>query len=141
MATNKKNILLGVTASIAAYKVCDLITDFRKANFQVTPVMTKDAHHFVTPLILQSFSGRQVIEDFFSVGTREKPIHIELAKQNDVILVAPASADIIAKLANGSVAHQLLQLVLSLVQPLGSLFRGVKTLGHGIVVSSATPSS
>lgn len=97
----KKNILLGVSASIAAYRACDLITALREAGFQVTVVMTKDAHHFITSLTLQSFAGREVIEDFFSLAGRTKPIHIELAKDSDLILVAPATADIIARLAYG----------------------------------------
>lgn len=96
-----KNILLGVSGSIAAYKACDLITEFRERGHSVSVVMTKDAHHFVTKLSLQSFAGTQVIDDFFSVEGRVKPIHIELAKKADVLVVAPASADVIAKLAHG----------------------------------------
>ncbi len=98
---DKKDIFLGVTASISAYRACDIITDLREAGLRVTVAMTRDAHHFITPLALQSFAGREVIEDFFSVPGRVKPIHIELAKQSDLILVCPASADIIAKLAHG----------------------------------------
>ena len=101
MKNYTKNILLGVTASIAAYKACDLITDLRADGFTVTVVMTKDAHHFITPLVLQSFAGSEVIEDFFTLPGRTKPVHIDLAKNADLILVAPASADIIAKLAHG----------------------------------------
>ena len=101
MKSTGKNILLGVSASIAAYKACDLITDLRADGFMVTVVMTKDAHHFITPLALQSFAGSEVIEDFFALPGRTKPIHIDLAKNADLILVAPASADIIAKLAHG----------------------------------------
>jgi len=96
-----KNILLGVTASISAYKVCDLITDLRAKNLSVTAVMTRDAHHFVTPLVLESFTANDVIEDFFSVKGRTKPIHIALAQKSDLILIAPATADIIAKLSYG----------------------------------------
>lgn len=96
-----KNILLGVSGSIAAYKACDLITEFREKGHSVSVVMTKDAHHFVTKLSLQSFAGTEVVDDFFSVQGRVKPIHIELAKKADVIVVAPASADVIAKLAHG----------------------------------------
>ena len=98
---NRKNILLGVTASISAYKVCDLITELRAENFSVTAVMTQDAHHFITPLVLESFTANDVVENFFSVAGRTKPIHIELAKKSDLILIAPATADIIAKLSYG----------------------------------------
>lgn len=99
--TEKKNILLGVTASIAAYKACGLVTELKRLGFSVTVVMTKDAEHFVTPLTLQSLSGKPVVCDLFSVPDRVKPIHIELAKNSDLILIAPATADIIAKLAHG----------------------------------------
>ena len=101
MTTATKNILLGVTASISAYKVCDLITELRTQNFSVTAVMTHDAHHFITPLVLESFTANDVVEDFFSVKGRTKPIHIELAKKSDLFLIAPATADIIAKLSYG----------------------------------------
>lgn len=97
----KKKILLGVTASIAAYKACDLITELREAGYEVTVAMTKDARHFITALTLQSFAGREVIEDFFSLPGRVKPVHIELAKNSDLILIAPATADVIAKLSHG----------------------------------------
>jgi phosphopantothenoylcysteine synthetase/decarboxylase len=95
------NILLGVSGSIATYKAIDLITELREKKHTVQVVMTKDAHHFVTPLALQSFAGTEVVQDFFSLEGRTKPVHIELAKKADVLLVAPASADIIAKLAHG----------------------------------------
>lgn len=101
MNAKKAEVILGVTASISAYKACDLITDLRNEGHAVTVVMTQDAHHFITPLALQSFAGSEVIEDFFSVPGRLKPVHIELAKRADVILVAPASADVIAKLSHG----------------------------------------
>ena len=97
----EKNLLLGVSASIAAYRACDLITDLRAKNFSVTAVMTKDARHFITPLVLESFTAHDVVEDFFSVQGRTKPIHIELAKRSDLILIAPATADVIAKLSYG----------------------------------------
>lgn len=99
--SDKKNILLGVCASIAAYKVCDLITELRAKNYSVTAVMTRDAKHFITPLVLQSFTANEVVEDFFSLPGRLKPVHIELAKKSDLILIAPATADILAKISYG----------------------------------------
>ncbi len=117
---NKKsnNILLGVSASIAAYKACDLITELRDAGYAVRVAMTKDAHHFITALTLQSFAGQDVVEDFFSVPGRVKPVHIELAKASDLILIAPASADIIAKLAHGLADDVLCCTVLASEAPL-----------------------
>ena len=113
-----KNILLGVTASIAAYKACDLITELREAGYSVRAVMSKDAHHFVTPLSLQSMSGKEVVEDFFSLAGRVKPVHIELAKEADLILIAPASADILAKLAHGMADDVLLCTALASKAPI-----------------------
>ena len=113
-----KNILLGVSASISAYKACDLITELRQAGFQVTVVMTKDAHHFITPLTLQSFAGTEVLQDFFTLSGTTKPIHIELAKKSDLILVAPATADILAKLAHGFAEDLLSCTVLASEAPL-----------------------
>ena len=101
MKSSGKKILLGVTASISAYRALDLITALRELGHEVNVVMTRDAQHFVTPLSLQSFAGTEVIQDFFSVEGRLKPVHIELAKKSDLILIAPASADIIAKIAHG----------------------------------------
>lgn len=101
MSGAPKQILLGVTASIAAYKACDLLTELREAGYAVTVAMTKDAEQFITPLSLQSFAGTEVVRDFFALPGRVKPVHIELAKRSDLILVAPASADAIAKLAYG----------------------------------------
>jgi phosphopantothenoylcysteine synthetase/decarboxylase len=114
----KKNILLGVSGSIAAYKAVDLITELREKGHAVRVVMTKDAHHFVTPLSLQSFAGTEVIQDFFSLEGRVKPVHIELAKAADVIVVAPASADILAKLAHGLADDVLTCTVLASEAPL-----------------------
>lgn len=115
---NNKTVLLGVSASIAAYTACDLITELRKSGFTVRVVMTRDAHHFITPLTLQSFAGTEVITDFFGVPGRVKPVHIELAKQSDLILVAPASADIIAKLSHGFADDVLCATVLASTAPL-----------------------
>jgi phosphopantothenoylcysteine synthetase/decarboxylase len=114
----KAQILLGVSGSISAYKACDLITDLKAEGFDVTVVMTKDAHHFITPLSLQSFAGSEVVQDFFSTPGRIKPVHIELAKRSDLILVAPASADIIAKLAHGLADDVLACTVLASEAPL-----------------------
>jgi phosphopantothenoylcysteine decarboxylase/phosphopantothenate--cysteine ligase len=116
--SDQKNILLGVTASISAYRACDLITDFRKEGWAVTVVMTEDAKHFITPLALQSFAGTDVVTDFFSVPGRVKPVHIELAKKSDVIVIAPASADVLAKISHGMADDVLTCTVLASDRPL-----------------------
>lgn len=97
----KKEILLGVTGSIAAYKACDIINKLRASNFNVTPVMTKEAGHFITPLTLQNLAGNKVVGDMFAIPDNFDPLHTSLAEKADLILIAPATANIIAKLANG----------------------------------------
>jgi phosphopantothenoylcysteine synthetase/decarboxylase len=101
MNSKPLNITLGVTASIAAYKACDIVKDLKKEGFEVTVVMTEDAKNFVTPLSMQTFSGRPVLGDFFGLLENMKPVHISLAKSSDLVLIAPATADIIAKIAHG----------------------------------------
>ncbi len=97
----KKNILLGVTASIAAYKACDIISQLKKAGFNVTVCLSKDAQRFVTPLTLQSLSCNKVFYDMFEEVADYNPLHISLAQGNDLFLIAPATADCISKIASG----------------------------------------
>jgi len=97
-----KNIILGVTASIAAYKACDIIRRLKEKDFSVTVVMTKDAEEFITPLSLQTLSGNKVHRGMFDLTGEEYNVeHVSLADKADVILVAPATANIIGKVANG----------------------------------------
>ena len=97
----KKNVLIGVTASIAAYKSCEIITSLKKAGCAVKVAMSPDSHHFITPLTLQTLSANKVITDMFALPEEWDVCHVSLAKWADLILVAPASADMIAKLAHG----------------------------------------
>ena len=94
-------IVLGITGSIAAYRMCDLILDLREKGVEVIPVLTKDAQHFITPLTVQSLAAHEVYTDFFSLPGRTQPVHIELAKAADLIVVSPASADILARMRMG----------------------------------------
>ena len=96
-----RNILLGVTGSIAGYKACELIGLFRKKGYEVRCVMSADAKWFVTPLTLETLTGKKVAMDMFSLPEEREPAHISLAEEADVILVAPATADIIGKVAAG----------------------------------------
>ncbi len=98
---SKGTVLLGISGSIAAYRMCDLILDLREAGVRVIPVLSRDAHHFVTPLSIQSLAAEEVYQDMFSLPSRVKPVHIELAKAADLILISPASADIIARVSLG----------------------------------------
>ena len=96
-----KHITLAVTGSIAAYKAADLTSQLTKDNQKVTVLMSQAATNFITPLTLQVLSKNLVHTDVMEEPTPNKVNHIEIAKQTDLFLVAPASANTIAKLANG----------------------------------------
>ena len=96
-----KRILLGVTGSIAAYKSADLVRRLRDAGAIVRVAMTENAARFITPLTMQAVSGFPVHDQLFDLNAEAAMGHIELARWADVIVVAPASADFIARLAKG----------------------------------------
>ena len=96
-----KKILLGVTGSIAAYKACELIRLFIKNGDEVTVVMTKAATEFVAPLTFQTLSRNPVFVDQFAPPVSWKPEHISLAEAADLVVVAPATANTIAKMRYG----------------------------------------
>lgn len=96
-----KCVLLGITGGIAAYKICSLVSSLKKQGCEVNVLMTKEAEQFVTPLTLQTLSGQKVITDMFSVDYTPEVHHISLAKKADVFVIAPATANILAKVANG----------------------------------------
>lgn len=96
-----KNIVLGVSGGIAAYKACELTSRLKKLNANVDVIMTKSATEFVTPLTFQSLSLNQVITGMFDQPKYWEIEHISLAKKADIIVIAPATANIIGKLANG----------------------------------------
>ncbi|MDP8258406.1 MAG: flavoprotein [Candidatus Aadella gelida] len=96
-----KTILLGVTGSIAAFKACDLIGMFRKKGYTVKCVMSQDAKWFITPLTLETLTGEKVAKDMFELPEKRTPEHIALADEADIILIAPATADVMGKIAGG----------------------------------------
>lgn len=96
-----KHVLLIVSGGIAAYKTLDLIRRLRERGSTVTPVLTKAAKQFVTPLSVASLSGRQVYDDLFSLTDETEMGHIQLSRASDLVLVAPATADLMAKAAHG----------------------------------------
>jgi len=98
-ALKDKNILLGITGSIAAYKAAEIIRLLRKRGAQVYPIMTRAATYFVHPITFQTLASRRVVLELFRQEDKIK--HISLAELADALLIAPASANIIAKLANG----------------------------------------
>lgn len=97
----KKKILLIITGSIAAYKAMDLIRLLSKKSFDVTCILTKAASEFITPLLASSISGNKTYNELFSIDDELEIGHINLSRQADLIVVAPATADFIAKITNG----------------------------------------
>ncbi len=100
MSLDNKNILIGITGGIAAYKICELIRMFKKHNANVKVVATKNALEFVTPLTLETLSQEPVYTKQFETEEK-KPEHIALCDWADIFLIAPASANTISKIANG----------------------------------------
>lgn len=96
-----KTVILGVTGSIAAYKACEIINALKKESVNVHVVLTREGKEFITPLTLQTLSGNKVIMDMFELPEEWNPVHASLADSSDLILIAPATAAIIGKLANG----------------------------------------
>jgi len=96
-----KNIILGVTGSIAAHKAADIASQLTKAGCDVRVVMTADALRFITALPFKTLSRHPVVCDLYDEEEGWKPAHIELADQADLLLVAPATANTIARLALG----------------------------------------
>ncbi len=101
MKKKSKNVVMGVTASIAAYKSCDIIRHLKNIGCDTKVIMSPDAGRFITPLTLQTISCNEVVTDMFHVGGKWNIYHTSLAEWADIILVAPATADMISKLACG----------------------------------------
>ncbi len=96
-----KNVILGVSGSIAAYKAAELTSQLTKEGCDVHVVMTTDALRFITPLAFKTLSRHPVVTDLYDEEEGWKPAHIQLADETDLLLVAPATANTIAKLAHG----------------------------------------
>ena len=97
----RKKILLIITASIACYKSLELIRLLRKDDYEVEVVLTKETEKFITPLLVSSILGKEVRQDLFKPDDKDSMDHINLSRDNDLIVVAPASANFIAKISNG----------------------------------------
>lgn len=109
-----KNIILGVTGSISAYKSADITNRLKDNGFNVHVVMTNAGASFITPLTLQALSKNTVYTDVLQEISPSEIIHIDLAKRADCILIAPATANIIGKIASGIADDMLSTLVLAL---------------------------
>jgi phosphopantothenoylcysteine decarboxylase / phosphopantothenate---cysteine ligase len=117
MTLRQRRILIGVTGGIAAYKICELVRRLRDLDAEVRVVMTEGATHFVTPTTFQALSGQPVRVSLWDEAGEAAMGHIELAKWAERILVAPASADTLARLAHGFANDLLSTVVLATAAP------------------------
>lgn len=113
-----KRILIGISGGIAAYKIPELVRRLKDLGADVRCVMTKGAHAFITPLTLQAVSGNPVHHDLLDPAAEAAMGHIELAKWADLIMIAPASASVLAQLAHGHASDLLSTLVLATTAPI-----------------------
>ena len=97
----KKKILLIITGSIASYKALTLIRLIKNSNIDLSCILTKSAEKFVTPLSVSALTGEKVYSSLFNLDDEMEMGHIKLAKENDLIVVAPASANFLSKVSNG----------------------------------------
>ncbi len=114
--TNKK-IIIGICGSISAWKICDLIRKLKKNNFEVKCIITEAGEKFITSLTLQTISGNKVYKDMFEEIVNYQPQHISLADWADLILVAPATATTIGKLAHGIADNLLVAVIMATKAP------------------------
>ena len=113
-----KNIILGITGSIAAYKAADVASLLTKAGHTVTAVMTADAQEFITPLTLQVLTRQPVVTGLYDEKQSWRPGHIQLADRADLLLIAPATANVLAKLAAGIADDALTAIALATRAPM-----------------------
>jgi len=114
---NKKTVVIGVTGGIAVYKALDVISRLKKENVDVHVIMTKAAIEFVNPISFQALSQNMVIHDMFEEPKAWEIQHISLAKKADLLVVVPATANIIGKVANGIADDMLSTTILATVAP------------------------
>ncbi|HEU0209238.1 MAG TPA: flavoprotein [Candidatus Udaeobacter sp.] len=114
----KKTVVLGVTGSIAAYKSAELASLLVKQGHDVFVVMTQDAAEFISPITLQTLSKNPVMTSFFEEKESWRPGHIELADRANLLLIAPATAHILAELAHGLAGHPLAAIALATRAPI-----------------------
>ncbi len=106
-----KNIVVGITGGISAYKSCELVRSLVKEGAEVLCAMTRNAERFITPLTLQTLSGNKVASNLFDLSSESEIGHIKIADEADTVVVAPASASFIGKIASG-IADSLLTTVI-----------------------------
>jgi phosphopantothenoylcysteine decarboxylase / phosphopantothenate---cysteine ligase len=112
-----KTIVLGVTGGIAAYKAADLASKLTQAGAKVKTIMTKSALEFITPLTFRNLTGQPVVTDMFDLDSEYSVEHVALAEEANLLVIAPATANIIAKIACGIADDSLTCTVLATTAP------------------------
>jgi phosphopantothenoylcysteine decarboxylase/phosphopantothenate--cysteine ligase len=115
---DKKRVLLGITGGIACYKAAELARLLVKSELDVFPVMTKNAMQFITPLTFTVLTGNRTATDMFDRDLPDHIPHISFARDSDLILIAPATANMIGKIANGIADDLLSTIVMSSTRPI-----------------------
>lgn len=113
-----KHVLLGITGSIAAYKAADIASQLVKQGCKVTCILTKEAQEFITPLTLQVLSKEPVVTDLFDEKESWRPTHIQLADSADLLLISPATANVLASMAHGFANDALTSIALATRAPI-----------------------
>lgn len=132
--TPHRHVVLGVSGGIAAYKACEVVRRLRDAGAEVHVVLTANAERFVTPLTFQALSGHPVRHGLWDDAAELGMAHLELSRWADAILVAPASADTLARLAHGFADDLLTTLCLAATAPLAL----APAMNHRMWLSAAT---
>jgi phosphopantothenoylcysteine decarboxylase/phosphopantothenate--cysteine ligase len=118
LATKNNTVVLGVTGSIAAYKAAELASRFTKDGFRVDVIMTESAQRFIAPLTFRNITGRPVVTTMWDIDSEFSVEHVALAEAAEVVLIAPATANIIAKIACGMADDMLSCTVLATRAPI-----------------------
>lgn len=112
-----KNILIGITGGIACYKACEIVSYLTHEGANVDIIMTKNACEFITPLTLETLSKNKVVTDMFEKKEHIEVEHISLARKADIVLIVPATANIIGKVANGIADDMLSTTIMATTAP------------------------
>src|SRR3990172_8299084 len=112
-----KNIVVGVAGGIAAYKIVDLVSQLKKQGANIYVIMTQSAANFVTPLTFREISGQPVVVDMWAETTNWNVEHIALASRADLFILAPATGNMIGKIANGIADDMLTTTVMATTAP------------------------
>ncbi len=108
-----KNVIYGVTGSIAAFKAASIVSRLKSQDFDITVIMTKSSQNFINPLTFRTLSQNKVITDIFIDDNEYDPQHVSITDKADIVVIAPATANIIGKMASGIADDALTSIVMA----------------------------